>query len=233
VGTGTDPTAGDSDGDGLTDGEELGVDGGAGTGTDPLVGDTDGGGRSDGDEVLNDGTDPLDPSDDLADTDGDGLTDGEETGVYGTDPLIPDTDGDGLGDGAEVREVGPEPLPLAPEPAGIVHRRVGIVDRAGPDHHHEPVVFALEDRMDRRASRGDDAADRLGAGQLAEQVRRRRELLDLLDAKVVGGRAVGAHGSGGGGGENAVMVQSATACGRDGPCGVPAAENPIFKEVGR
>jgi len=59
VALGTDPHVGDTDGDGLSDGDEVDRHG-----TDPLVGDTDGGGRSDGDEVNADGTDPLDASDD-------------------------------------------------------------------------------------------------------------------------------------------------------------------------
>ncbi len=52
---GTPPAAADSDGDGLTDDEEVNVHG-----TDPLVFDTDGDEVGDGDEVAN-GTDPLDP----------------------------------------------------------------------------------------------------------------------------------------------------------------------------
>jgi len=50
----------DSDGDRLSDADEVAVHG-----TDPLLADTDGGGRDDGQEVLDDGTDPLDPGDDL------------------------------------------------------------------------------------------------------------------------------------------------------------------------
>lgn len=54
----TDPSDPDTDGDGLTDGEEVLI-----YGTDPLNADTDGGGVPDGDEVGL-GTDPLDPLDD-------------------------------------------------------------------------------------------------------------------------------------------------------------------------
>jgi hypothetical protein len=64
---GTDPTAADSDRDGLVDGVETdtGVFQGPGdTGTDPLVPDTDGGGTEDGLE-LELGLDPLDPGDDF------------------------------------------------------------------------------------------------------------------------------------------------------------------------
>jgi hypothetical protein len=81
----------DSDGDGLTNSEELTL------GTDPFLADTDGDGLPDGDEVRIYRTDPLNP-----DTDGDGLSDGEEVLRYMTDPLNPDTDGDGLSDGEEI-----------------------------------------------------------------------------------------------------------------------------------
>lgn len=53
---GTDPTAPDSDGDGLFDGEEVRV-----VGTSPSLFDTDGDGISDGLEIQS-GSDPLDPS---------------------------------------------------------------------------------------------------------------------------------------------------------------------------
>lgn len=56
----TDPLNPDTDYDGLTDGAEVHV-----YGTDPLNPDTDGGGVRDGHEVMEDGTDPLDPTDDL------------------------------------------------------------------------------------------------------------------------------------------------------------------------
>ena len=49
----------DTDGDGLSDGEEVQT-----YGTDPVEADTDGGGRTDGQEVLYDGTDPVIPGDD-------------------------------------------------------------------------------------------------------------------------------------------------------------------------
>ena len=80
----------DSDGDGVTDEQEIA------NGTDPNSADTDGDGVSDAEE-LELGTDPL-----SADTDGDGLTDGDETNSYGTDPTKADTDGDGLSDYDEV-----------------------------------------------------------------------------------------------------------------------------------
>jgi outer membrane protein OmpA-like peptidoglycan-associated protein len=82
----------DSDGDGISDYDEIYV-----YGTDPLNPDTDGDGLTDYEEIYVYGTDPLNP-----DTDGDGLSDGDEVNVYGTDPLDPDTDGDGLTDCQEV-----------------------------------------------------------------------------------------------------------------------------------
>jgi outer membrane protein OmpA-like peptidoglycan-associated protein len=55
----TDPNKPDTDGDGLTDGDEVKK-----YHTDPLKADTDGGGVNDGEEVRR-GTNPLDPSDDI------------------------------------------------------------------------------------------------------------------------------------------------------------------------
>lgn len=98
--TGTDPNASDSDGDGLSDFDEIFVHR-----TDPNNLDTDGDGLSDGDEVLVHLTDPLNP-----DTDGDGLSDGDEILVYQTDPFNPDTDGDGFFDGYEVLVLGSDPI---------------------------------------------------------------------------------------------------------------------------
>lgn len=101
---------GDTDGDGLADGDEVAL------GTFPVASDTDWDGLTDRFErdpqpltLTLDGspvtrtvqTDPL-----RWDTDGDGLSDGEERepGLDGavTDPTVVDTDGDTLGDGDEV-----------------------------------------------------------------------------------------------------------------------------------
>ena len=123
----TDPRDPDSDGDGLTDGQEIYE-----TGTDPNEADTDGDGTSDADEdpdgdgltnleelsgSENDafGNEPTDPLD--ADSDGDGLTDGEETSGsendgYGNEPTNPnaaDTDGDQLTDSQEIDLTGTDP----------------------------------------------------------------------------------------------------------------------------
>ena len=114
---GTDPNVVDTDGDGLDDGTEVGL------GTEPFNADTDGDGLNDGDE-LGAGADPLNP-----DTDGDGKPDGTDPnplsfddadmdglsdymeGVLGTDPFDNDSDADGLDDGTEVDPAtGTDPL---------------------------------------------------------------------------------------------------------------------------
>ena len=88
---GTDPDEADTDGDGLSDGAEIG-------GGDPFA-------REDAE------TDPLD-----ADTDDDGIGDGAELET-GTDPLVCDTDKDGLCDGLE-RGV-TEPVPGGVTDGGV------------------------------------------------------------------------------------------------------------------
>jgi len=73
---GTDPTNPDTDGDGITDGDELFVHY-----TDPKEADTDGDGLSDLEELFYYGTNAF-----LSDMDGDGLFDGEEVMMFNTDP---------------------------------------------------------------------------------------------------------------------------------------------------
>ncbi|MDX1435878.1 MAG: DUF5050 domain-containing protein [Anaerolineales bacterium] len=102
---GTDPFNPDSDGDSLTDGDEV-----INRGTNPLNPDTDGDALRDGDEVTR-GTDPLKP-----DTDADFLADGDEVN-RGTDPLNPDSDSDALMDGDEVNR---RTDPLNPDSDGDV-----------------------------------------------------------------------------------------------------------------
>lgn len=75
---GTDPRNLDTDGDGLSDGDEVIV-----YKTHPLTADTDDDGEGDGDELLIWRTNPLNP-----DTDGDGYSDGEEV-RNGYNPLGP------------------------------------------------------------------------------------------------------------------------------------------------
>ncbi len=93
TGSTTDPLNPDTDGDGLTDGEEVLT-----YRTHPLKRDTDGDGLTDGDEVRSRGTDPLRP-----DTDGDDLSDGDEVLRHRTNPLVADTDGGGVPDGREIQ----------------------------------------------------------------------------------------------------------------------------------
>ena len=106
-GANTDPLVGDTDGDGLLDGQEVAI------GIWPAKADTDGDGMNDGweqqhsasgfDPAVDNSTD-SDPNNDLdADPDGDGLTNGEESEA-GTNPGESNTDGDGLNDGVEVEQ---------------------------------------------------------------------------------------------------------------------------------
>ncbi|MDH7514884.1 MAG: OmpA family protein [Bacteroidota bacterium] len=96
---GTNPYDQDTDGDGLSDYEEIMVNR-----TDPRKKDTDGDGLTDYAEIMRTRTNPL-----QADTDGDGLADAEELQHFTTDPLRKDTDEDGLEDGREVR-LGTSPI---------------------------------------------------------------------------------------------------------------------------
>ncbi len=145
----TDPRNPDTDGDRLTDGEEV-----RRYGTDPLNPDTDGDGLSDGDEVRVYATDPLNPDTDRdrlldgaevltyktnplkPDTDGDGLTDGDEVLTYKTDPLNPDTDGGTVPDGVEVRR-GTDPL----NPADDIPKKESLAVEIGKPIVLEGLVF--------------------------------------------------------------------------------------------
>ncbi|MEM7383617.1 MAG: LamG-like jellyroll fold domain-containing protein [Verrucomicrobiota bacterium] len=103
---GTDPLVTDTDGDTLSDFDEVEVHM-----TNPLVLDTDEDGFEDGVELAA-GNDPTDPSD--GDNDRDGLTNGQEAEL-GTDPLNRDTDGDRFSDSFEVAN-GFDPLdPNSPD----------------------------------------------------------------------------------------------------------------------
>ncbi len=96
IAAGTDPNNVDSDGDGVEDGQEKA------DGTNPLDKDSDGDGVEDGQEKI-DGTNPLDK-----DSDNDGVEDGQEK-ADGTNPLDNDSDDDGVFDGQEKAD-GTNPL---------------------------------------------------------------------------------------------------------------------------
>lgn len=107
---GTDKKKLDTDGDGLSDYIEL-----FSLVLDPLIADTDGNGISDGDEDLDgDGlTNIIETQIGTSivknDTDSDGLNDFDENMVHGTNPTMEDTDGDGVSDPKEI-ELGTNPL---------------------------------------------------------------------------------------------------------------------------
>jgi hypothetical protein len=84
-----DPLNPDTDGDGVSDGDEVQL-----YRSCPFTVDTDGDGLTDGQEVAA-GLNPCEK-----DSDRDGLSDPDEPGMN-LDPLNPDTDGDGLTDGQE------------------------------------------------------------------------------------------------------------------------------------
>ena len=88
----TNPNKADTDGDKLTDGEEIN-----GNPQVPSITIKD----KDGNTKVISGPFYTDPN--KADTDGDGINDGDEL-KNGTDPTNPDTDGDGVKDGDEVKQ---------------------------------------------------------------------------------------------------------------------------------
>ena len=140
-----DPLNPDTDGDGLGDGEELaGPDGDRSTGdeTDPNNPDTDGDGLTDGEERLLYGTDPLDP-----DSDDDGLSDGDEANLWNTDPLDPDTDGEGLTDGEEALTYGTDPLRPDSDNDGLTDAEelVGADGTEGTGDETDPNDFDTDD----------------------------------------------------------------------------------------
>ena len=96
---GTDPYNADTDGDGLSDFEEV-----RRYSSNPHLVDTDADGIPDYDEVMKLRTNPSSP-----DSDGDGLPDFDEVYAYSTIPIEKDSDEDGLTD-AEELEIGTDPM---------------------------------------------------------------------------------------------------------------------------
>jgi len=90
----------DSDGDGISDEDEINL-----YGTNPESNDTDGDGLLDGEEILIYDTNVTNP-----DTDDDGLKDGVEVHTYETNATNPDSDNDGLNDGVEVDRYQTNPM---------------------------------------------------------------------------------------------------------------------------
>lgn len=131
----TDPYLGDSDGDGLSDGDEILL------GTNPKSWDSDGDGLSDRREVVEFNSNPLAQDSDgdnvsdgieaslgmnlnALDSDMDGLSDGYEMD-NNLDPTSSDSDGDGTPDFDEVRDGGdPNCDERLPEPDGLIHYTV-------------------------------------------------------------------------------------------------------------
>ncbi|MDJ0911298.1 MAG: S8 family serine peptidase [Woeseiaceae bacterium] len=105
----TDPRAGDTDADSLSDIAEIQTHG-----TDPLQADTDGDGLADFEEIGVLGSSPL-----RLDSDGDGFSDDHEVNVLGTSPVLTDSDGDGFSDDVEVSQ-GSDPASAASRPARVV-----------------------------------------------------------------------------------------------------------------
>lgn len=94
----SDPSASDTDQDGLSDDVELTA------GTNPRAADTDGDGVMDAEEWNDWYSDPC-----AQDSDGDGLGDALELFFF-TSPILADTDGDGVDDRAERLELNRDPL---------------------------------------------------------------------------------------------------------------------------
>jgi len=92
ISSNTDPNVADSDGDGLSDGDEAYL-----YNTDFNLADSDYDGLIDGDEIYLHNTNPT--SDD---TDNDWLRDGDEVSIYGTNPNSSDSDNDGMTDREEI-----------------------------------------------------------------------------------------------------------------------------------
>lgn len=88
---GSSPDKTDSDGDGISDGQEVNT-----YHTNPIKSDSDDDGLDDAYEIL------IHSDPNSRDSDSDGVSDGDEVNIYNTDPLKSDSDGDGLNDKYEI-----------------------------------------------------------------------------------------------------------------------------------
>ncbi|MEE8155544.1 MAG: SBBP repeat-containing protein [Phycisphaerales bacterium] len=165
----------DSDGDGLTDDEEIAL------GTDPLNPDTDGDGLNDGTEVdVAEGSgcpDPLNP-----DSDGDNILDGVEVDT-GTDPCNPDTDNDGIPD-----DIDPFPLDPGGTPGFIeleLRDLAVFVDALDPDLElgliDAPNDNAAKGRRNAMSNKLTSAANAVAAGGVDGAIDQLLSLLAKLD----------------------------------------------------
>jgi hypothetical protein len=98
------PTQGDSDGDGLCDGEERLLR------TNPASDDTDGDGLKDAAELEVWSSSPINVDSDGDSTGNSAFFDGSELMRFGTSPTLADTDGDGRSDFQEVNQNSTNPL---------------------------------------------------------------------------------------------------------------------------
>ncbi len=155
---GTDPTRADTDGDGLRDDAELNTHH-----TNPNRPDTDGDQLTDGDEVSR-ATDPL-----VVDTDGDDLTDGEEVMETNTNPLNPDTDADNLSDGDELRKHNTDPLRPDTDSDQLTDGEEATIHRTDPlrtDSDSDEIADGEEVRLRKTDPRKKDTdGDRLSDGE--------------------------------------------------------------------
>jgi Bacterial TSP3 repeat len=140
---GTDKFNPDTDGDGITDSDEITV-----TATSPLSADTNGNGWTDYEDWTGQSAATADPDSDgadnqaeynagansrNADTDGDGLNDGLELGSSGAfNPIIADTDANGVGDYHQYYGVTPPPGP--PTSVPVDSDNDGLHDDQEPAH---------------------------------------------------------------------------------------------------
>lgn len=161
----------DTDGDGLTDAEEVVI------GTDPLNPDTDSDGLEDGFEVdAAAGTGCPSPL--IADSDGDTLSDGFEVNILGTNPCKVDTNGNGIPDNLD-------PFPNEPgSPSEITEYVQEVADTflaVVTTAYSGPNANAQSARQKVLAARMDEAAGLISQGLTAEALDVLNSVLDRVD----------------------------------------------------